>query len=107
MTTTTNYPNNALALIAAAPMQQSGSSSNSKGGSGLWFEAMARAWGQTLDAQAGRIQQQSDIVSGGDDTPGAITELSAQSLKMSFLSNTSHTAISSIGQALDTMARKQ
>lgn len=106
MTTTTNYPNNALALIAAAPMQQSGSS-GSKGGSGLWFESMARAWGQTLDAQAGRIQQQSDIVAGGDDTPGAITELSAQSLKMSFLSNSSHTAISSVGQALDTMARKQ
>jgi hypothetical protein len=103
--TTTNYPNTALALIAAAPMQQNGS--NSKGGSGLWFEAMARAWGQTLDAQAGRIQEQSDIVSGGNDTPGAITELSAQSLKMSFLSNTSHTAISSVGQALDTMARKQ
>ena len=105
MTTTTQYPNT-LALIAAAPMQQSGSS-GSKGGSGHWFEAMARAWGQTLDDQAGRIQQQSDIVAGGDDTPGAITELSAQSLKMSFLSNTSHTAISSVGQALDTMARKQ
>ena len=106
MTSTTNYPNNALALIAAAPLQQSSSGGN-KGGSGLWFESMARAWGQTLDAQAGRIQQQSDIVAGGDDTPGAITELSAQSLKMSFLSNSSHTAISSVGQALDTMARKQ
>jgi hypothetical protein len=107
MTANANFTN-PLALIAAAPMQQSGYSGKSgSGSSGLWFEAMARAWGQTLDAQAGRIQEQSDIVSGGDDTPGAITELSAQSLKMSFLSNTSHTAISSVGQALDTMARKQ
>ncbi|NML18510.1 hypothetical protein [Azohydromonas caseinilytica] len=102
MTTNTNYTH-PLALIAAAPMQQSGS----KGGSGHWFEAMARAWGQTLDAQAGRIQQQSEIVANGDDTPAAITELSTQSLKMSFLSNSSHTAISSVGQALDTLARKQ
>lgn len=102
MTTNTSYTN-ALALNAAAPMQQSGS----KGSSGHWFESMARAWGETLDAQAGRIQQQSEIVANGDDTPGAITELSAQSLKLSFLSNSSQKAISSVGQALDTLARKQ
>jgi hypothetical protein len=43
---------------------------------------MARAWGDALDKQANRITEQSDRVSAGDDTPGAITELSAQSLKM-------------------------
>jgi hypothetical protein len=92
---------NPLSLVAAAPM------TNQKNSSGTWFEAMAQAWGQTLDAQADRIQQQSDVVSNGNDTPGAITELTAQSLKMSFLSNSSHTSISSVGQALETMARKQ
>ena len=95
-----NYVN-PLSLVAAAPMGQQ------KNANGTWFEAMAQAWGQTLDTQADRIQQQSDVVSGGDDTPGAITQLTAQSLKMSFLSNSSHTAISSVGQALETMARKQ
>jgi hypothetical protein len=105
MTVNANFTN-PLSLIAAAPMQQNtyGGKGN---GSGHWFEAMARAWGQTLDAQAGRIQQQSEIVANGDDTPAAITELSTQSLKMSFLSNSSHSAISSVGQALETMARKQ
>jgi hypothetical protein len=92
---------NPLSLVAATPM------TNQKKEGGTWFEAMAQAWGQTLDAQADRIQQQSDVVSGGDDTPGAITELTAQSLKMTFLSNSSHTSISTVGQALETMARKQ
>ena len=75
---------------------------------GSWFEAMAEAWGQALDRQAGRIESLStDIGSNGSDTPSAITELTAESLKMTFISNSSHTSISSIGGALDTMARKQ
>jgi hypothetical protein len=43
----------------------------------------------------------------GKETPSAITKLTAESLKMSFLSNSSHTAISSMGTSLETMARKQ
>jgi hypothetical protein len=94
---------NPLSLIAAAPTIQP--KSNQQGSS--FFEAMAQAWGEALDKQAGIIQQKSDAISGGNDTPSAITELSAESLKMSFLSNSSHTAISSVGQGLETMARKQ
>lgn len=98
-----NYVN-PLSMIAAAPMTQQ---KNAKGGSGSWFEALAQAWGEALDKQASTIQQQSDVISGGNDTPAAITELSAQSLKMSFLSSSSHTSISTVGSALETMARKQ
>jgi hypothetical protein len=100
-----NYPANPLATLALAPMTSP--KGTGSGGSGSWFEAMSQAWGQTLDAQANRIQQQSDALSGGDDSPATITQLSTESLKMSFLSNSSHNAISSVGQALDTMARKQ
>ena len=92
-----------LSSIAATPMTQQ---KNGQGG-GSWFEAMAQAWGQALDKQAGEIQQRSDAISGGDDTPAAVTALTTESLKMSFLSNSSHTSISTVGQALDTMARKQ
>lgn len=91
-----------LSLIAAAP------SMNAKPAkSGTWFEAMAQAWGQALDKQANTIQQKSDELAGGNDTPSAITELSAESMRMGFLSNSSHTSISSVGSALETMARKQ
>ena len=93
--------NNQLSMVAAAPMTQQ------KPQGGTWFEAMASAWGQALDKQASIIEQQSDAVSAGNDTPAAITELTAQSLKMGFLSNSSHSAISSVGSALETMARKQ
>lgn len=98
-----NFVNPLLSVIAAAPLPQK----KDTNGSSSFFEAMARAWGQALDKQADLIQQKSDAISGGDDSPSALTELTTQSLKMSFLSNSSHTSISSVGQALDTMARKQ
>ena len=72
-----------------------------------WFEAMAEAWGKALDRQADRIVEQSDIVAAGDDNPGQVNELQAEAQRMSFLSNASHTAITTVGSALDTMARKQ
>jgi|KBSSwiStaDraftv2_1062776.scaffolds.fasta_scaffold43441_6 hypothetical protein len=101
-----NYVNNnPLVQLAMAPTTTQQPGGNGKGGT--WFEAMARAWGEALDKQAATIQEQSDVLSGGNDTPAVITELSAQSMKMGFLSNSSHSAISSVGEALSTMARKQ
>jgi hypothetical protein len=75
---------------------------------GSWFEAMAEAWGEALDRQANRIETMStEIGDQGNETPSAITRLTAESLKMNFISNSSHTAISSMGSSLETMARKQ
>lgn len=96
---------NPLAQMAAAPSMAQNDKQSKQGGT--WFEAMARAWGEALDNQASTIEQQSNQLSNGSDTPATITELTAQSLKMGFLSSSSHTAISSVGSALETMARKQ
>jgi hypothetical protein len=101
---------NPLAVIAAAPLTtpRSNSSGSSGSSSSSFFEAMARAWGEALNKQADVITQQSDAISNaGNDTPAAITELTAQSLKMSFLTNSSHSSISAVGEALSTMSRKQ
>ncbi|MEP7280394.1 MAG: hypothetical protein ABI696_00335 [Rubrivivax sp.] len=95
---------NPISLVAATPMT---SQKSAQGSGTAWFEAMAQAWGQALDNQAGLIQQKSDAIAGGDDTPSAVTELTTESLRMSFLANSSHTSISTVGQALETMARKQ
>lgn len=92
---------NPLFTLATTPL-----TGNHKPKGGSWFESMAEAWGQTLDKQAGNIEDLSDQVSAGDDKPATITELSSESLRMSFLSNSSHTAISSAGEALKTMAQK-
>ncbi|MCG8054970.1 MAG: hypothetical protein JAY94_04755 [Candidatus Thiodiazotropha endolucinida] len=82
--------------------------SNSDSSDGSWFEAMAEAWGEALDRQASRIETMStEIGDQGNETPSAITQLTAESLKMTFLSNSSHTALSSLGSSLETMARKQ
>jgi hypothetical protein len=85
-----------------------GATSTPGGGGGTWFEAMATAWGEALDAQADRIVKKSDQMNNdGGDKPADVTELTAMSLQMSFLASSSHTAISSVGAALETMARKQ
>jgi hypothetical protein len=90
--------------VAASPLTSD--KRNSSGGS--WFEAMADAWGKALDKQAANIEAQStQLGEQGVDTPAAVTKLTAESLKMSFLSNSSHTALTAVGTSLETMARKQ
>jgi len=84
------------------------SSTGTRGrGNGNWFEAMADAWGNALDSQAARIVDQADTVAAGFETPAEITTLTAESLRMSFISNSSHTSLTSVGTALETLARKQ
>ena len=78
------------------------------GGTGSWFEAMADAWGKALDAKADQISAKSaQIGDASADKPADITELTAMSLEMGFLSNSSHTALASVGSALEAVARKQ
>lgn len=74
---------------------------------GNWFEAMADAWGEALDQQAARIVDAASRLNEGVDSPSQITEVSAQALRMQFLSNSQHTSLTSVGSALETMARKQ
>jgi hypothetical protein len=94
--------NNLYAAMSATARE----SSDSKDGS--WFEAMADAWGKALDKQATKIEELSTAIGDeGQDMPSAVTRLTAESLKMTFVSNSSHTALSSLGSSLETMARKQ
>jgi hypothetical protein len=93
---------NPLSLMANAGLRSKASDEGSQ-----WFEAMAEAWGKTLDNKAAQIEGLADQIGAGDNSPGVITKLQANSLEMSFLSQSSHTAISSVGSALETMARKQ
>lgn len=73
-----------------------------------WYEAMARAWGETLDRQAQVISDLSnEIGSGGLDQPSSVVQLTAESLKMQFMSNNANTANNSVGQALETLGKRQ
>lgn len=93
---------NPLSVIASSPSQSQTRSEGSK-----WFEIMAEAWGKTLDSKATELETMGTRISAGDDRPGTLTEMSALSLQMGFLSQSAHTSISSVGTALETMARKQ
>jgi len=97
--------NTSIASLAMTPITSQNESRKFEGSGGSFFEALARAWGAALDRQATSIEELSAALE-GNDTPSAITELTAESLKMGFLSNSSHTAISAVGEALSTMARK-
>ena len=86
-----------------------------------WFEAMAKAWGNALDQQANKVTALSDQVSagsdagangqngasGGSDNPSVLTQLTAESLKMQFLSTSASSSTNAVGQALNTLGQKQ
>lgn len=100
-----NSLNSAMASSGSATTNagKKGSSSTSN-----WYEAMAEAWGQALDKQAAKIQELgTSVADAGNDTPSQITQLTAESLRMGFLANSSHTSLTSISSALETSARKQ
>ena len=84
----------------------SGNSSKNGGKTGTWYQAMAEAWGETLDRQATKLESLGNQISSGGDKPSTLTMMSAESLKMGFLANSSHTALSSTGEALKTLAQK-
>jgi len=96
--------NSAMAGNAAS----SSSSGTGKKATSNWYEAMAEAWGQALDKQASKIQELGTSISdAGNDTPSQVTQLTAESLRMGFLANSSHTSLTSVASALETSARKQ
>lgn len=99
--------NNSVSAFAASAGAGASSGQRFGGRSGSnWFEAFASSWGNALDNQATKIEARADQLDSGDDRPSVITLLTAESMRMSFLSNSSHTALDSVSKALETMARK-
>ncbi|MBB5710904.1 hypothetical protein [Sphingomonas xinjiangensis] len=98
-------PINSASLSTLASLGTMGTN-ETRTGKGNWFEAFGEAWGKALDTQADQITNQADIVSQGGDKPSDITQLTTESMRMSFMANSSHTSIDSVSKALETMARK-
>lgn len=112
MSNTLNPDSNVLSYIAGAGASSGGSgakrASASSGNSASWFEALARAWGDRLDAQATKIIQLSDSIgSSGNDSPSQIAMLTAESQRMAFISQSASSSQNSVAQALETMAKRQ
>jgi hypothetical protein len=100
-----NYLGAVGAGAANSNSPRAGSSSSS---SNSWFEAMARAWGQRMDAQASRITELSDqIGSSGNDQPSNMVALTSESLRMQFLSQNASTSTNATAQALEALSKRQ
>lgn len=74
---------------------------------GSWYLQVARAWGSALDRQADKTVALAENLNNGDSAPGAALQVSAASHELAFLSTAASTASNSIGQALETLGRKQ
>lgn len=101
---------NYIGAVGAGTAMNSGTSRSGGGGSSSnsWFEAMARAWGQRMDAQASRITALSDqIGSSGNDQPSNMVALTAESLRMQFLSQNASTSTNATAQALEALSKRQ
>lgn len=99
---------NYLSVVGAGAGMGSTTRSGGGGGSNSWFEAMSRAWGARLDAQASRITELSDSIGGsGNDQPSNMVRLTAESLRMQFLSQNAATSQNSVAQALESLSKRQ
>lgn len=93
-----------LSISAASAGLASPSQSDRKS----WYEAMAQAWGQSLNNQAQVITQLSnEIGNSGSDQPAQITQLTAESMRFSFMATNASTATTSVGDGLESLGRKQ
>jgi hypothetical protein len=100
-----NVNNNQALSDAINALQNSTSASSSEQRS--WYLAFAKAWGNTLDNQANKLERISDQIGNqGNDQPSKIAELTAESLRFGFMAQNSATSLNTTGEALKTMSSK-
>ncbi len=102
-----------IAMDGAEAMGETG-----EGKKKSWYEALAEALGNALDAQAAKVEELSNKVNnmegsgtGGSgsetDKPSVMTDLQAASQKLSFMMSAANDVLKTIGQAIGEIARKQ
>ena len=91
----------------AVQMLANSNGDKSSGKGRNWYETMAEAWGQTLNNHANGMIDRAEAIGTGDDSPMNLTMFSAEAMRMNVLSQSAHSAVTTLGSALETMARKQ
>ncbi len=72
-----------------------------------WYSKLAQAWGAALDRQAQKTVQLSKEMNAPDATPGTAMLVSAAAHQLTFLSTAASNVSNSIGEALQTLGRRQ
>lgn len=78
---------------------------DSNGNSEGWLEKLAKALGDKLNESADSLQKAAGSVNA--DNPGQTTELSAKAQEFAQFMDAVNNVIKTMGEALDSMARKQ
>lgn len=76
-------------------------------GNSSWYAQLATAWGAALDRQADKTAALAQQLAEGNDEPAAALQVSAAAHQLAFISTAAATASNSIGQALESLGRKQ
>lgn len=82
-------------------------SSAANRGNASWYSELASAWGAALDRQADKTAALAQQLADGNDEPAAALQVSAAAHQLAFISTAAATASNSIGQALESLGRKQ
>jgi len=72
-----------------------------------WYGKLAKAWGIALDAQADKTVAAAKQLTTGNNGPGQALQVSAAAQQLTFLCTAASNVSNSIGQALETLGRKQ
>jgi hypothetical protein len=72
-----------------------------------WYSKLAQAWGAALDRQAQKTVHLSQEMNAPDATPGTAMLVSAAAHQLTFLSTAASNVSNSIGEALQTLGRRQ
>ncbi len=91
----------------ATVVKPAGAPAKSGSAVGSWYANVANAWGAALDRQASKTTALADQMNSGNDGPGVALLVAAAAHQLAFLSTAASTASNSIGQALETLGRKQ
>jgi hypothetical protein len=102
---TTGVSGDGAAVVAQA--QRGAAPTAGAASSSSWYGKVAQAWGAALDRQADKTVALAQQLTAGEDSPGAALQVSAAAQQLAFLSTAASTASTSIGQALETLGRKQ
>ena len=94
-------------IVENAIEEMKGGGKGGKGGTS-WFEALAKALGKALDAQAAEVSKLSEAVQGQNatDNPSGFTDLQAASQRMSFMMSAADQVLKTLGEGLGALARK-
>jgi hypothetical protein len=72
-----------------------------------WYSKVATSWGAALDRQASRTVTMAQQLNNGNDGPGMALQVAAAAHQLTFLSTAASSVSNSIGEALQTLGRKQ